>query len=86
MVTTHGCAPVNGLKMYYGIHGKAKPPILIYGGVGHHPLHDFRVACDGIRRQRLPGRACQLTKSSPGSRRLNYQAVKSVLGCGMTIR
>jgi len=29
-----GYAPVNGLKMYYEIHGSGKPLVLIHGGVG----------------------------------------------------
>lgn len=29
-----GYAPVNGLKMYYEIHGAGEPLILIHGGVG----------------------------------------------------
>ncbi|MCF0063164.1 alpha/beta hydrolase [Dyadobacter chenwenxiniae] len=27
-----GCSPVNGLKMYYEIHGEGKPLVLIHGG------------------------------------------------------
>jgi hypothetical protein len=27
-----GCAPVNGLKMYYEIHGSGEPLILLHGG------------------------------------------------------
>jgi pimeloyl-ACP methyl ester carboxylesterase len=34
MATTQGYAPVNGLKMYYEVHGKGKPLILIHGGAG----------------------------------------------------
>jgi pimeloyl-ACP methyl ester carboxylesterase len=34
MATTQGYAPVNGLKMYYEIHGKGKALILIHGGAG----------------------------------------------------
>src|SRR5882672_11334446 len=29
-----GYAPVNGLKMYYDIHGSGEPLVLIHGGVG----------------------------------------------------
>src|SRR4249920_1886077 len=29
-----GYAPVNGLKMYYEIHGEGQPTILIHGGFG----------------------------------------------------
>jgi hypothetical protein len=29
-----GYAPVNGLKMYYEIHGAGQPVILLHGGVG----------------------------------------------------
>ena len=29
-----GYAPVNGLKMYYEIHGQGQPLILIHGGLG----------------------------------------------------
>jgi len=29
-----GYAPVNGLRMYYEIHGTGKPLILIHGGAG----------------------------------------------------
>jgi hypothetical protein len=29
-----GYAPVNGLKMYYEIHGAGEPLILLHGGVG----------------------------------------------------
>ena len=34
MVITQGYAPVNGLKMYYEVHGKGKPLILLHGGAG----------------------------------------------------
>jgi pimeloyl-ACP methyl ester carboxylesterase len=29
-----GCAPVNGLNMYYEIHGAGEPLVLLHGGVG----------------------------------------------------
>ena len=29
-----GYAPVNGLKMYYEIHGTGKPLVLLHGGLG----------------------------------------------------
>jgi pimeloyl-ACP methyl ester carboxylesterase len=29
-----GNAPVNGLKLYYDIHGTGQPLILLHGGVG----------------------------------------------------
>jgi pimeloyl-ACP methyl ester carboxylesterase len=34
MATTQGYAPVNGLKMYYEVHGKGKPLVLLHGGAG----------------------------------------------------
>jgi len=34
LATTQGYAPVNGLKMYYEIHGRGEPLILIHGGAG----------------------------------------------------
>lgn len=30
--STHGYAPVNGINMYYEIHGEGKPLVLIHGG------------------------------------------------------
>jgi hypothetical protein len=30
----NGHAPVNGLEMYYEIHGSGKPLILLHGGFG----------------------------------------------------
>jgi pimeloyl-ACP methyl ester carboxylesterase len=35
-----GYAPVNGLKMYYEIHGKGDPVILLHGGVGASDMFD----------------------------------------------
>src|SRR5258708_30363622 len=32
--TRTGYAPVNGLKMYYEIHGRGKPLVLLHGGLG----------------------------------------------------
>jgi pimeloyl-ACP methyl ester carboxylesterase len=34
MATTQGYAPVNGLRMYYEVHGTGKPLVLIHGGAG----------------------------------------------------
>lgn len=34
MTDTHGYAPVNGLKMYYEVHGSGKPLVLLHGGAG----------------------------------------------------
>ena len=34
MPVESGYIPVNGLKMYYEIHGKGEPLILLHGGVG----------------------------------------------------
>jgi pimeloyl-ACP methyl ester carboxylesterase len=40
--TNSGYAPVDGLKMYYEIHGKGQPLILIHGGVGSTDMfHDI---------------------------------------------
>src|ERR1039458_3515298 len=33
MTTTSGYAPVNGLNMYYEIHGAGRPLILLHGGL-----------------------------------------------------
>jgi pimeloyl-ACP methyl ester carboxylesterase len=35
-----GYAPVNGLKMYYEIHGTGEPLILLHGGVGATMMFD----------------------------------------------
>ena len=34
MSSTKGYAPVNGLKMYYEIHGSGQPLVLLHGGAG----------------------------------------------------
>src|SRR5688500_20198590 len=34
MAQSSGYATVNGLKMYYEIHGKGQPLILLHGGLG----------------------------------------------------
>ena len=34
MATTQGYVPVNGLKMYYEVHGSGKPLVLLHGGAG----------------------------------------------------
>lgn len=34
MTDTRGYAPVNGLQMYYEIHGSGRPLVLLHGGVG----------------------------------------------------
>lgn len=34
MAVTRGYAPVNGLQMYYEIHGRGQPLILLHGGAG----------------------------------------------------
>lgn len=34
MAGTHGYAPVNGLKMYYEVHGTGRPLVLLHGGAG----------------------------------------------------
>lgn len=34
LVPTHGFASINGLRMYYEIHGRGKPLILLHGGAG----------------------------------------------------
>ena len=34
MSPTHGYAPVNGLKMYYEVHGSGRPLVLLHGGAG----------------------------------------------------
>jgi pimeloyl-ACP methyl ester carboxylesterase len=31
----HGYAPVNGLKMYYELHGSGKPLVVLHGAFGH---------------------------------------------------
>ena len=33
-----GYAAVNGLRMYYEIHGTGEPLILLHGGVGGHEM------------------------------------------------
>ena len=30
---TQGYAPVNGLKMYYEVHGTGRPLVLLHGGL-----------------------------------------------------
>jgi hypothetical protein len=35
-----GYAPVNGLKLYYEIHGAGRPLILLHGGLGATPETD----------------------------------------------
>jgi pimeloyl-ACP methyl ester carboxylesterase len=35
---TTGYAPVNGLRMYYEIHGTGRPLVLLHGGVGGHEM------------------------------------------------
>jgi hypothetical protein len=40
-----GCAPVNGLKMYYEIHGTGQPLLLLLGAfsaIGTSPIYCFR--------------------------------------------
>ena len=34
MPLAHGYAPVNGLEMYYEVHGSGRPLILLHGGAG----------------------------------------------------
>lgn len=34
MAVTRGYAPANGLQMYYEIHGRGQPLILLHGGAG----------------------------------------------------
>jgi pimeloyl-ACP methyl ester carboxylesterase len=39
--TTHGYAPVNGLKMYYEIEGRGEPLVYIPPALGHAGLNSF---------------------------------------------
>jgi len=34
MTSTHGYAPVNGLQLYYEIHGTGEPLIVLHGAFG----------------------------------------------------
>jgi len=36
--TTHGYAPVNGIRMYYATYGAGPPVLMIHGGLGHADL------------------------------------------------
>jgi pimeloyl-ACP methyl ester carboxylesterase len=41
---TSGYAPVNGIEMYYAIHGLGDPVLLIHGGLGHADIWANQVA------------------------------------------
>jgi pimeloyl-ACP methyl ester carboxylesterase len=40
MGTTHGYAHVNGLEMYYEVHGTGQPLVLLHGGAGSTGMFD----------------------------------------------
>jgi pimeloyl-ACP methyl ester carboxylesterase len=44
-----GYAPVNGLQMYYEVHGEGEPLILLHGGLG-------RQRCSALICRCLPNR------------------------------
>ena len=48
---TSGYAPVNGLEMYYEIHGTGEPLVLLRGGVGASEVFDAMVPVFAERRQ-----------------------------------
>ena len=46
-----GYAPVNGLKLYYEIHGKGQPLVLLHGGVGAIEMFGANLATLAASRQ-----------------------------------
>ena len=46
-----GYAPVNGLKLYYEIHGKGQPLVLLHGGLGAIEMFGANLATLAASRQ-----------------------------------
>ena len=51
MMATSGYAPVNGLQLYYEIHGSGEPLLLLHGGVAASEVFDHIVPVLAERRQ-----------------------------------
>ncbi len=50
MSSSHGYAPVNGLEIYYEVHGEGKPLVLLHGGAGTAEM--FGDVLSGLSRDR----------------------------------
>jgi hypothetical protein len=56
---TNGSAQVNGLRMYYEVHGAGRPLVLLLGAFGtiENSFAGLLPEPEGIPKRRAPGRA-----------------------------
>jgi pimeloyl-ACP methyl ester carboxylesterase len=79
-----GYAPVNGLKLYYEIHGSGAPLILLHGGVGGIGMFGPNLASLATQRQVIAVELQGHGRTADIDRPLSYEAMADDIGALIT--